>query len=426
MPVMRPPILVATSALMIVALAARAQEFETPPLEAPAASLSPAMVSGENFKVFDPVQSDGLMRHYVIDSRFGVFRAYGRVALALRLNEIRALTTISKTSEAAVVTQAVGQGVEGQIKTVGQVVKNPVGTVAGIPKGIAHLFGGYAAQAKELSARAEKSGGSGGGAGQVASDVKADAGKYADRYLGIGSAERRWYQQLNVDPYTDNEALRKSVHHLAQVEAATNVGMHFAAIPGIPYIGEVQRAMSAIYTEDPAVLRQKRHDTLAGFGLSSAEIARFESTLLLSPTRQVLLVDAVKALDGVEGRAELIRHALGVTDEQEVQVFLRSAALLVRAHHEQPVARILPGLRVPTAQLATGRVQVFAAVESVYYTEEVAGYEQGILAAVPTDATGHELWIAGSVSALARRAFEAHGWEVHENAEPALTAPAKS
>jgi hypothetical protein len=421
---MRLPYLVTAAVISVAASTARTEEFETPPLEPPAASLPASMVSGENFRLFDPVQSDGLMRQYVVGSRFGVFKAYGRISLAIRLNEVRALTVISKTSAADVVTSAARQNFENQLKTVGQVAKNPVGTVAGIPKGVAHLFGGYAAQAKELSARAQKSGGSG-GAGQVASDVKADAGRYADRYLGISAAERRWYQKLGVDPYSDNEVLRKGVHHLAQVEATTNVGMHFVAIPGVPYVGELQRAMTAIYSEDPAVLRQRRHDTLIGFGLAPAEIERFENTLLLSPTRQVLLVDSVNALLGVEGRAELIRHALTVTDEAEVQVFLRSCALLVRAHQKEPVARIVPGLRVPTAQRGDGRVQVFAAVESVYFTREVAGYDRAILAALPADATGHELWIAGTVSELARQALKADGWDVHENAEPAPTTAAK-
>jgi hypothetical protein len=420
---MRLPVLLTASVLLITATIARTEEFESPPLERPGDSLPASMVSGQNFRLFDPVQSDGIMRQYVIDSRFGVFRAYGRIALAIRLNEVRALTVLSKTSAAEVVTRAARQSFESQLKSVGQVAKNPVGTVVGIPKGVAHLFGGYAAQAKEISARAQKSGGSG-GAGQVASDVKADAGKYADRYLGISAAERRWCEQLSVDPYTDNEVLRKAVHHVAQVEAATNVGLHFAAIPGIPYVGELQRAMTAIYSEDPAVLRQRRHDTLVGFGLTPAEIDRFENTLLLSPTRQVLLVDAVNALNGVTGRAELIRHALLVTDEEEVQVFLRSTALLVHAHQQQPVARIISGVRVPAAQLSSGRIRVFAAAESVYYTRDVAGYGRAILAALPADATGHELWIAGTVSELARQALGADGWDIHENAEPAPTAVA--
>jgi hypothetical protein len=417
--------LIAAAAVVLIAASARTEEFETPPLERPGEELPAAMVSGQNFRLFDPVQSDGLMHQYVVDSRFGLFRAYGRVALAIRLNEVRALTVLSKTSAADVVTTAARQNFESQLKTVGQVAKNPVGTVVGIPRGVAHLLGGYAAQAKEISARAQKSGGSG-SAGQVASDVKSDAAKYADRYLGIGAAERRWYQKLGVDPYTDNEVLRKAVHHVAQQEAATNVGLHFASIPGIPYVGELQRAMTAIYREDPAVLRERRHDLLLGLGLTAAEIDRFENTLLLSPTRQVLLVDAVSALNGVEGRAELIRHALAVSDEQEVQVFLRSTALLVHVHQQQPVARIIPGLRVPTAQLGNGRVRVFAAVESVYYTRDVAGYARVILAALPVDATGRELWIAGSVSEAARQALTAAGWEVHENAEPAPAAAAKS
>src|SRR5258708_29068087 len=166
------------------------------------------------------------------------------------------------------------------------------------------------------------------GAGAHSSrDLKADATRYAARYLGVTAAERRYYQELGVDPYTNNELLRKTVHHLAKVDATVNLGMHFLGIPGVPYLGDVKRAMDAIYTEDPAVLRARQRSTLVDFGLTAAEIRRFENTLILSPTRQSLLIEYAKSLNDVAGRDELFRHAMSVTSEGGMAVFLQSAGV---------------------------------------------------------------------------------------------------
>jgi hypothetical protein len=401
---------------------AMAGDFETPPEEPAAASLPAELASGPNFHVDEPVAADGLMHHYVIDSRFGLFPAYGRDALKIRVREVAALTEIAKSSDVEVVAHTVSHRVQSDAKTLTQVATDPVKTVVGIPKGIGHLFSGYKAQANELSASAKKQDGSG-GTSNVAQDAKANATKYADRYLGESAAERRYYQQLGVDPYTNNAVLRKAVRHVAKIDAATNLGMHFVGVPGVPYLGDVRRAMDAIYTEDPAVLRARQRTTLAGYGLSPEEITRFENTLLLSPTRQAVLTEVAKSLDGVAGRDELFRHAMSVTSEEEVQVFLQSTGLLVRLHARRPVTRILAGLRLPTAQFGDGRIVVFGAFDSVYWTEDVDRYESALRAALSPASKGLELWLSGSISPRARSELTTRGWDVHDNAMVTLADP---
>ena len=431
---MRLTILAASAALSGVFMAAAAADFESPPDESPAASLAPAPVAGENFLVEDPVHSDGLMHHYLLQTRFGVFAAYGRTALTTRLREVAALTTIAKTSDADVVFKAVGRGIQEDAKSVVQVARNPVGTVLGIPKGIGHLFGGVHARAEEVTQQGKQTlhgsdspeAGLPGTASRIASQTEHSAKRYADRYLGLSAAERRWYAKLGIDPYTNNEVLQKAVKRLARIDAAAGLGMRFAPI-GIPMAGEIRRALDTIYNEDPAVLRKRRREALATYGLTPPEIEHFENTLLLSPTRQTLLVEAVKSLDGVEGRAEILRHATSVTTEEEIEVFLQSTRILVRYHARQPLARIVSGLRVPTAQLPDGRVVVFGSFDAVYWTKEVAAYEQAVHTLLPDDAPGHEVWLDGAVSPLARARLEKLGWSVHHADElPALPQPPES
>lgn len=414
---MRIAILLLTAFLAGTAGGAANGDFDVPADEAPAESLTPAQVSGKNFKIRDPVHSDGLMHRYVVESRFGEFEAYGREELDLRLREIAALTEIAETSESEVALKAVTRGIEEDVKTVVTVVKDPVGTVLGIPRGIGHLLGGYRARAGEITARVQSSGsGDATGAGHSAIEQSEHLAKnYVDQYIGLSKAERRWYAKLDVDPYTRNVVLRRAVRRLAKVDSGVSFGMKFVSA-GVPYASEARQALDAIYNEDPAVLRSKRRQALAGFGLTAAEVERFENTLLLDPTRQQALVDAMKTLEGVPGREELLRTAMAVTSEVEAEVFLRSARQLLRTHAQRPIARLLAGVRLPCGQFADRRIAVFGAFDAVQWTAEVAGYEGAILGALPADIPAREVWLSGSISPRARAALEQRGWEVHAQA----------
>jgi hypothetical protein len=427
-------IILAACAAQLVTLAANADtDFESPPAEPPAASLVPEQVTGENFHVVDPVQSDGLMHHYVLDSHYGVFPAYGRDALVVRLQEVAALNQIAHTSKANVILASVIRSATPDAPELILLATHPVGSVVGIPAGIVHLLGGYAAETKEFTHRSERADTS--TSDKATSDkstsdtsttpkkedkVASDAVRYAQRYLGVTDAERRWYRKLGVDPYTSNEVLRKAVHRLARVDAAAGLGMRFTSLPRVPYGSQLDRAMNAIYNENPAVLRAKRRELLKGYGLTAAEISHFEHDLLLNPTRQSILVEIAKSLDGVAGRDELFRHAMTVTSVEEVQVFLRSAALLPALHTQRPLAKILPGLRIPAAQRADGHVLLIGAFDSVYWTQDVAGYESALRQALPGDAP-REVWLSGAISPRARAELSQRGWEVHDQAAAMLS-----
>jgi len=420
-----------STCLLIGASATASDDFETVPDRSPGDLLPATLVSGTNFHVVDPVHGDGLMYPFVLESHFGKFDAYGRLALALRVREVAALTELAKKSDIEIVAGGVGRGVESEVKTAVGVVKNPVQTVVGIPKGIAHLFGGYSARARETTAdinNSSNSSQSGGNAGR--NDVKKgeDAAKrYAARYLGITGAERGWYKRLGVDPYTDNATLRDAIHKAAKMEAVGSFGMKFAGLPAIPGIAIAQRTVDAIYNEDPAAVRERNRKTLAGYGLSAKEIEIWLNNPILSPTRQVLLMSAAQSLAGVEGRGELFRHSLDLKSAPEAQVYLRSAGLLVLAHGSHPLSALIPGVRLPAAQLADGHLVVCGAFEAVYWTEGVAKAEEALRASLPPQpaGAGRELWLAGTISDRARSELRDRGWELHEVAEPAGEAVAQ-
>jgi hypothetical protein len=417
---MRTTVRLAILAGVLSGAAAAAPEFESPPDQSVEALLPDSMAAGENFKVQDPVHSDGLVHRFVLDSRFGAFDAYGRIDLELRIREVAALTQLSKISSLDAVASGVGNGVMSEVSTVTDVAKRPVETITGIPRGISHLFRGVVAEGREAASDVKGAANSANGSGQSQSAVdksKVAAEHYADRYFGGTAADRRWYKKLGVDPYTSNQVLRQAVHKDAKIDASAAFGMRFVALPEIAGLGIARHAMDAIYNEDPAVLRARQREALTALGLTPVEVEHWQNNLVLSPTRQTLLLEASRSLDGVAGRAELFRHAMGLTSETEAKVYLRSVGLLVVVHRQQPLASVLPGVRLPAARLADGRIVVCGAFEAVYWTADVAEGERGIRESLPegTGAAPREIWLEGAVSERARSEFEQLGWRIHEN-----------
>jgi hypothetical protein len=131
-------------------------------------------------------------------------------------------------------------------------------------------------------------------------------------------------------------------------------------------------------------------------------------------------------LHGVAGRGELFRHAMSLTSDVEVAVFLQSAGLLASLHASRPVVQIVAGLRLPAAQLADGGLVVIGAFDAVYWTEQVAADEAALHALLPASLNHPELWISGTVSPRARSALTARGWDVHDRASETLAASGRN
>ncbi len=410
----------ALAALLAVACTAVAEDFDTLAPEPVSACLPASQAAGADFHVVDPVAGDGLMHRYVLESRYGRFDAYGAEGVAGRIHEVESLATLARTTDVGVVVDAVGGRITGSAQSVIGVATHPIDTVVGIPRGISHLFRGYAAQARELG---DSTGGADASGAGPAAPAASDAKRYVGRYFGVSASERAWYRKLAVDPYTDNEPLRHAVARLARIDATAKFGLKFAPLPGIPYAGEAARAMDAIYNEHPAVLRERRRARLAAYGLTGAEVHAFENTLVLNPTRQQMLDEAAVRLEGVAGRDQLFRHAIGITSEAEATVYVRSALALAARHAATPLATLLPGIRMPAARAVDGTIVVVAAFDAVRWTADVSAAETAARAALPAGTTAPELWLAAAPSPRAAAELGARGWRVRYDGEPPASPP---
>lgn len=398
------------------------EDYETPPEIVASEALASELATGTDHRVGDPVHNDGLMNHYSLQSRFGNFEVAGRTMLEIRIREIGALAELERVSKSEVFLKAIASSAIAPVETVADVVQQPIATITGIPRGVANLFKTYKVKARDATGDVRREAAeirepnAAGGDGAAAKRVQS----YAAKHLGVSQAERRWYAKLGVDPYTTNTELRAGVRKVAKVDATARFGVRYAGVPGLAGIGAVRKGIDAIWEEDTVLIRERNRSFLASIGGDREEVARFENNLWLSPTHQVAILAMVRALDGVEGRGELIRRAIEVDSEDEALALIDSIGLLVGLHEKTPLAGIQGGVRLPVARTADGRLVVCAGFESVHWTENVAAGAREIAARYrDEEVSERQVWLAGAGSARVRAELQTLGWKLFDRTDVA-------
>ena len=400
------------------------QAYETPPALTAAQALPAEIASGADYHVEDPVVGDGLLNHYSLRSRFGSFEVNGRALLDIRIREIGALADLERVSKSDAFLGVVGRTAAAPVETVTEVVQHPIGTVTGIPKGVANLFKTYKLKARDATKSIEheqkkKEDAPDSSAPAKGGDVARAGKSYVLRYFGVSAAERRWYAKLGVDPYTTNEPLRGAVKKVAKVDATASFGLRFAGLPAVAGMGVGRSGMDAIWREDPVVIRERNRKFLASIGVGKEDLSRFEDNVSLSPTHQLAILGMLRALDGVGSRGELVQRAIEVASEEEALTLIESIGLLVRLHQKSALAEILGGVRLPAARTADGRIAICAGFESVYWTEHVAEGARGIASAYrDVETSERQVWLTGAASQRVHSELEDLGWKLVERADP--------
>lgn len=429
----------AVSILVGAAAVAAEQSYETPPMLEASEVLPEQMQAGDHYKVKPQVQNDGYMNHYVIDSDFGQFQAYGDLALARLIHEIHAMTQLDEVSKTKVFAKAAFDSATGQVKTLYEVAKQPVGTVKGLPGGIKRSFHRYKRQAKEGYATAKDVGGkavdvvvpgdsdkeeedesraSEDGEKSDAADLTGQATdaaqNYALRWFGVTGAERKWYEKLKIDPYTRNQALRKMVTSVARVDAAANFGMRFAPIPNIPGVNHLRRVNEAVWRTDPAELHEQNTRKLQEAGVDEKLIQRFMTNENLSPSQQSLALTTLAEMKGVAGREVMLQIA-AEADAVDVAEFNLANTLLLAAYHiyRKPLTKVFPGQPVPVALDEDNNLIIIVSADYAFWVEDL-GEVITLMAEKFGDLTvaDREIWLRGRASPRFEAELAELGWSV--------------
>ena len=423
--------------LLLAAAAAAAADYETPPTLHAGDVLAADVVRGDHHAVDDEVTSDGFMNSFAITSDFGEFTAYGERTLILRLHEIAALGELSDLSKSEVFIDAVGEGALRSLKGLQQIATNPVETAKGLPDGVNRFFkrvkhttkqGVDSAKGLVDDDAKEGEGADSAAAGDAPSTTekaKETTTAYAKKYFGVGAAQRRWAQKLEVDPYTSNEVLQKALADVAKVDAAGRFATRLAPIPRIPGAKYANTVTALVWTREPWEVVEENSKALLAAGATQEMIQGFFANVAFSPTLQTAFVQAILGLGKVENLSRALEQAQGAESEDEARFFVQGAAMLRWFHERQsPVTGLLAaGERVFVAKAADGRVVVLLPVDLLFWTREL-GDATARMTPDLEKADRREIWLAGELSDAARRGLEEHGWKAQPKTAAKMQADA--
>jgi hypothetical protein len=183
------------------------------PKPAPAAKYLGAAMTSPNYTVGPSARSDGIMRIFKVETRYGKYEFDGVEFTKLRLREIEATATLEKMSKSDAWIKSFGNAAVAPLKFGVSFVTNPAEAINRSASGIANMFDR---------------------AGAALGNQKSSRDNMADSLLGVSDAQRQLAIQLNVDPYTDFAPLQNRLQEMSRVMAGgqLTVKAGLAAVTG--------------------------------------------------------------------------------------------------------------------------------------------------------------------------------------------------
>lgn len=312
----------------VPALAAQAAN-ETPPVLKAAQFVPAQLLKGPGYSVEARVANDGYLNTYRLHSKFGDLRVVSTELLLTRIHEVRAMEKMAALESSEEFGKAVARGGENIVKGATNLVKAPVGSLNSAASGVGRLF-----RRAEESLRSEKS-------------------KHEDSttntLLGVARTKREYAVQFGVDPYSTNPLLQKRLTEIAQAGAAGGLTSTVvkAMIPGgIGFAVSASSSTNWLKEVDlslpPSELRMQGREKLLAMGLSPALAEAFINEVEFSPSQQAMIVAALTAMAGVQGKEVFVRLLLTTGDADVALDSLVAARGGRQAGHRLPPG--LPGL----------------------------------------------------------------------------------
>ena len=402
-------LLAVSLSLLSAIAAASAQGFEQPPSFA-AANIPGIKPVGDNYRVREPVRSDGLLRVYRLETPYGEVAVQGDQMLRMRINELTALHELEKVSQSEHFAKALAEAGISPLKYTGRLITNPVQTIGDTVTGIGSFFGGI---------------GSG-----MANAGKTGHDDPVSGVLGVSTQRRHLATRYGVDPYTDFEPLKFKLARLSEAAATGRLVVSGALffVPGAAgiVVSNLKTAdtLGDIKIDDLArdysasqILDLNRQRLLA-MGIDRDLAERLLTNRNYSPVDMAAMVAALDSLDGVQDRAVFFARAATV-DSRTIAYFMRRHADWVSAYHarSQNSVRFVSLGGYPFNVTREGRVVGLMPIDALSWTASTAEVFNRSTADLRRGGgrAPAELRITGRATPLAKRELKALGWTVVEN-----------
>ena len=265
------------------------------PKPAPAAKYLGAAMKSENYTVGPSARSDGIMRIFHVETRYGKYDFDGVEFTKLRLREIEATAALEKMSKSEAWIKSFGSAAVAPIKFGVSFVTNPAEAINRSASGIANMFDR---------------------AGAAMSNQKSSRDNMANSLLGVSDAQRQLAIQLNVDPYSDFAPLQNRLQEMSRVMAGgqLTVKAGLAAVTGgigmgISAASGMEAAKDTLRDKTAAQVIAEVRATLISLSVPEATINRLIENQNYTPSFLLLMSRALAQLKAQNTAAFIERAA---------------------------------------------------------------------------------------------------------------------
>jgi len=248
--------------------------------------------------------------------------------------------------------------------------------------------------------------------------------------IGFSKTKREYAYQFGVDAYTDNEKLQDRLDEIAWAGYAGGMtwAAAMAAVPGgaglaITISGTHHLLNEVFRTTPPVDLRRMNAEKLKAMGVHEEVAEAFLNNSLYSPRHQTILVHALDEMKGVRNRATFARFAAATANADTAFFRQRQAEMYAGYHKTIAPVEIFIALGEFAAVRTTKNEVVFnVPLDHLVWTEPMAKLLTAADSRVTqlTRPANKQLWVAGTVSARAKKEIENRGWQVQERSEERL------
>ena len=344
-------------------------------------------MSGPLHKVGVRAFNDGMHNTYFLyTSGDGETEITSNLSLGTRIREIYAIDALRRTNKSKEFTKAIANAGKQKVEGVVDIVTDPFGTVANIPKGASRFFGRIGEGMK---------GGKSGGQDNALQSIS-----------GVSKAKAQLAAKYGVSPYSTNEELQRELNSVARTMAAGQLAVSAATAAVGGGAGEVasilgmnQTLQQTLVSSTPEDLRIINRKKLFALGVDRNQADEFLMHPWYSPWHATIITEALTII-GVNPNAFLADACRALTPE-DAAFFQRIAQILARYHTSQaPLKAIRFEGGVINALDRDGILVVPLSCDYAIWAERAArrSEEFSALRSTRPDIKGLALWVDGLLS----------------------------
>jgi hypothetical protein len=394
----------------VVALAAQ-PAYEPPTTLSASKILPPDLLAGPNHRVEEKVSNDGYLNTYRVASKFGTFAVLSTPILRKRIGEINALVRMEQIEGTKEFTSSLKEAGTDTLVGFKNLVTQPVDTVKGAASGLGAAF----RRAGDTLTGPTRS--------------EAEDNRVKD-FIGFSKTKREYAYNLGVDVYSDNQQLQDRLDEIAWAGYAGGMtwAAAMAAVPGgaglaITISGTPHLLNEVFRTTPPVDLRRMNGEKLKAMNVHPEVADAFLNNSVYSPRHQTLLVHALEEMKGAGNRATFVRLA-AASPNKELAFFRERQAKMYAGYHKAvaPVETFVALGEFAAVRTKANEIVFNVPLDHLVWTEAMAKLLTAADARVTqsTRSANKQLWVAGTVSARAKKEIESRGWRVQERSEERL------